>query len=360
MQVIFDNIIYSLQQFGGISVVWNEILKRAVSDASFQKLYLEYPHKDGSAPHAFLPTEDILTPAYRTLERYRSPHYAAPTEPTLFHSSYFRTLPKKNVLNITTVHDLTYHFYVQGLPRLVHLWQEKQAVSRSTGIICVSENTKIDLLRFYPFLNEANIRVIYNGVDSIFTPIATIPDSELPFEPYSYLLFVGNRKTTYKNFNTAVQVAAATHLPLVFVGESLTSQEESYLNEQLGTHWKNYVHSTREQLNLLYNRAFCLLYPSDYEGFGLPIIEAQRAHCPVIAQAISSIPEVAADAAILVPAEKDKQALAASIIEAVNGLKSGQLSRETLIEQGEQNAGRFSWDNTYQQTKQFYQDIYHQ
>ena len=98
--VIYDNIIFSLQRYGGISVVWNELLSRIRADRDIQLTELDY--------RSAMP--------YRLLERYRVPAYA-PQTPTIFHSSYFRVLPRPGVWNITTVHDLTYHFYRKGLPR---------------------------------------------------------------------------------------------------------------------------------------------------------------------------------------------------------------------------------------------------
>ena len=135
MNVIFDNIIFSLQRFGGISVVWNELLQRAQADKELNLTELDYRNER----------------LYRRLERYRIPDYMA-EKPSVFHSSYFRVLPQAGVHNVTTVHDLTYHFYRKGLPKAVHLWEEARALKHSEAIICISENTKRDLFFFYSHL----------------------------------------------------------------------------------------------------------------------------------------------------------------------------------------------------------------
>ena len=309
MNILFDNIIYTLQRYGGISVVWTELLRRARIDKDLQVTELDY-------------TKD-LTP--RFMERYRVPAYKT-QEPTLFHSSYFRVLPDSSVKNITTVHDLTYHFYRHGLAKAVHLWEERRALLHSEAVICVSENTKRDLLRFYPWYKEDNIHVVYNGVGEEFFPIPSV-------EKKGFLLYVGNQNVDYKRFDVAQAVARMTGLELVTASGV-----------------------TREQLNTLYNEALCLLYPSDYEGFGIPVIEAQKAGCPVIAQNASSIPEVIGSNGLMVQHDTP-QRMAQEMAEIVQQLKSR--STQAVIEAGFANAKRFSWDKAYEQTKQVYENIYH-
>lgn len=309
MNILFDNIIYTLQRYGGISVVWTELLRRARIDKDLQVTELDY-------------TKD-LTP--RFMERYRVPAYKT-QEPTLFHSSYFRVLPDSLVKNITTVHDLTYHFYRHGLAKAVHLWEERRALQHSEAVICVSQNTKRDLLRFYPGFKEEKIHVVYNGVGDEFFPIPSV-------EKKGFLLYVGNQNVDYKRFDVAQAVARMTGLELVTASGV-----------------------TREQLNTLYNEALCLLYPSDYEGFGIPVIEAQKAGCPVIAQNASSIPEVIGSNGLMVQHDTP-QRMAQEMAEIVQQLKSR--STQAAIEAGFANAKRFSWDKAYEQTKQVYENIYH-
>lgn len=305
--ITFDNIIFSLQRYGGISVVWTELLNRARADKDLAVTELDY--------------KDQLP--YRTLERYRVPAWT-PTQPTLFHSSYFRICPHPLATNITTVHDLTYHYYRKGMAKAVHLWEEQRALRHSKAVICVSENTKRDLLNCYPWLDEEQIRVVYNGVGDEFFPIPSV-------EKKGYLLYVGNRAVEYKRYDVAQEVARLTGLELV------TASNVS-----------------REQLNIMYNEALCLLYPSDYEGFGIPILEAQKAGCPVIAQNTSSVPEVIGAAGLMVN-HNTAARVAADMAEIVRHL----LSQPTqgIIAAGLENAKRFSWDKTYKQMKQIYSQL---
>ena len=307
LNVVFDNIIYTLQRNGGVSVVWNELLRRARADKDVQCTELDYVEN--------------LTP--RPLERYRIPAYRAEV-PAVFHSSYFRILPQAGVRNVTTVHDLTYHFYRRGLAKAVHLWEEERALRHSEAVICVSENTKRDLLRFYPRFPEERMHVIYNGVSDDFYPLPSV-------EKKGFLLFVGNSTAAYKRYDVAQQVAQRTGLELVTA-----------------------ANVTREELNTLYNEALCLLYPSDYEGFGLPVLEAQKAGCPVIAQNNSSIPEIIGAEGLIVQHDT-LQRMAAEMADIVRQLQSRPTDK--IITAGIENAKRFSWDKTYLQVKEIYRQL---
>lgn len=309
MNIVLDNIIFMLQRNGGISTVWSEHLRRARADVALRLTELDY-------------TEQM---APRFMERYRVPAYKAEA-PAIFHSSYFRVLPQEGVHNVTTVHDLTYHFYRKGLPKAVHLWEEERALRHSEAVICISENTKRDLLRFYPWYPEEQITIAYNGVSDDFYPMKSVKKK-------GFLLFVGNSKAAYKRYDVAQHVAQLAGIELVTA-----------------------ANVTKEELNKLYNEALCLLYPSDYEGFGLPVLEAQKAGCPVIAQNNSSIPEIIGEEGLMIQHDTPER-MAAEMADIVRQL----LLRPTdkIIAAGIENAKRFSWDQSYQQVKKAYENIYY-
>jgi mannosyltransferase len=168
--------------------------------------------------------------------------------------------------------------------------------------------------------------VVYNGVNDIFHPMPSV-------QKKGYLLFLGNSAVEYKRYDVAQEVARLTGLELKIVS-GVSSQE----------------------LNRFYNEALCLLYPSDYEGFGLPILEAQKAGCLVIAQKASSIPEVIGESGWLVKHDT-LQHMAQEMASIIKEIQSR--STQEMVEKGFENAKRFSWDKTYQQTKQVYENIYH-
>lgn len=356
MNIVLDNIIFSLQRFGGISVVWKELEQRAMADPELRVHILDYPAENVHRAMLHIGAEQEVKMQPRWLERYRSPLYWA-KERSIFHSSYFRILHQPEVANITTIHDLTYHYYRSGLARKVHLGQERYALEHSEGIICVSENTRRDLLTHYPKLDEKKVSVIYNGVSASF--IQQECSNLTPYETRGYLLYVGNRSAAYKHFGYAVAVAQKVHLPLVIVGNALSEGERKQLEATLGegNYWVK-VSPTQQELVAIYNHAYCLLYPSAYEGFGLPIVEAQRTGCLVIGQAISSIPEVMGKGGVCVPPEKTDKAVVEAMAEQVEAMLSGRTNTDWLREEGKKNSQRFTWDNTYEQVKQVYQHVY--
>ncbi|WP_195375470.1 MULTISPECIES: glycosyltransferase family 1 protein [Parabacteroides] len=347
-----DGIIFSLQKAGGISLVFAELLNRITEWKSHKCVLLEY--KQGLTSNIcrktlFFPNRLDLDSRLLFLKRYLDVHIHS-SERFIFHSSYYRICKNKHAINITTVHDFIYEYYVTGLPRYIHSWQKNRAIRKSKYIICISESTKRDLLKFLPDVDPKKIKVIYNGVSDDYYPLPVSPREKIYFPPRSYVLFVGSR-AGYKNFNLAMEAVACTTLNVLIVGTPLSSKEKHYL-DKLFSEKRYHVISGIDNslLNIYYNGAYCLLYPSAYEGFGLPVVEAQRAGCPVIAYNSSSISEIIGDTPLLL-----NDLSVNSITQALDTIKE-PLLRSKVVEKGLCNAQRFSWDRMYEEVLQLYKE----
>ncbi|WP_439287810.1 glycosyltransferase family 4 protein [Lonepinella sp. BR2904] len=358
MKLVFDNIIYSLQRSGGGSVYWTELLKR-FSLWNKDNIFFEQKEPNDNIFGKTLVLRDVRTESKWTLwiRRYL-PFNEKIVGKHIFHSSYYRYSSLPNAINVTTIHDFTTERFRKGLAREINLFQKRLAVKKSKGIICISENTKRDLLYFVPNVDESKIKVIYNGVSDDFYFIDQAFDIKVKderfngLENYRYLLYIGHR-TGYKNFNLAVE--AASHFKdkyiLVVIGEAFTEQEKQYVETHLGHHYKQISKLNNQGLNYLYNKAFVLLYPSSYEGFGIPVIEAMKTKCPVIAFKNSSIPEIAGDAGLLYEKED-----VSSIVDGIHKLEDN-VFRESVIEKGLKQSEKFNWDNTAKQYLEFYREL---
>jgi glycosyltransferase involved in cell wall biosynthesis len=360
MFLFLDNIIFSLQNTGGISIVWSEILKRIIINESIDTQIIEFDNAKNNFfrkqinidKSKLLKKKSILL----IIKRYFDINFKF-KEKYIFHSSYYRLAKGNNVINVTTVHDFTYEYFFTGLAKKIHSWQKGRAIKKSNGIICISESTKRDLLRFYPNTSENKIRVIYNGVDKIFKKIDINEsfDKKHQFNDFEYAIYVGDHKSKYKNFEMAVEACKLQNIKLLIIGGGkLVTKDIRFLNSILGfENYKSILNVTSEDLNQYYNRAYCLLYPSAYEGFGIPVVEAQKAGCPVIATYSSSIPEVIADIFLAIENPTPEK-----VAKKMEYLKLDSKERETIIKLGTEKSSVFNWDKTYYETIEFYKHLY--
>lgn len=355
-KIIFDNIIFSLQTSGGISGVWKELITRINEMNDFECSYLEYSNslKNINRNKILISENNLLrtgsSPVF--LQRFINPLVTS-NEKFIFHSSYYRTCRNSNAVNITTVHDFIHEKFRSGLALYINHLQKKRALKNSKAIICISENTKNDLLKYFPNIDKKKIFIVHNGVDSSVFKKLTIPKPTLINNLGKYVLYVGNREQKYKNFISIID-ALKFHpeLNLVLVGGGAPSVKEyESLNKKLIGRIKYLENIDNQDLNILYNFAFALVYPSIYEGFGMPIIEAQSAGCPVIATNCSSISEIAQNTAILTDNGSSTE-----ISNSLELLKNDNI-RNIYVSKGFSNSERFSWDKMAKQIAEIYSTI---
>ncbi|WP_410514280.1 glycosyltransferase family 1 protein [Paenibacillus sp. BR2-3] len=350
LKVIYDNIIFNLQRSGGISVYWKELIERLMSECSIDVDFIEY---SGAEKNIFRKQVKISKNNIRLKSNFPNINFLRyinlsknNDEQTIFHSSYYRTMKGKNIINVVTVHDFTYEKKINTNIGKIHVHQKKKALKNADGIICISENTKKDMIELYPELKNKNIKVIYNG----FNGHDYYPIPEIEFE--NSVIFVGSRKG-YKNFNEVVEIISnLENISLKIVGAQLDQEEVSLLKQKLPNRYTLYKHINNEYLNVLYNKSICLVYLSEYEGFGIPVLEAMSAGCPVIALNKSSIPEVAREAGLLFD-KIDYESIRNTILD----LRENKEFRETQVKNGQKNSKRFSWDKCYHEVLGYYQEL---
>lgn len=341
-----DNIVFHLQRSGGISAYWYELCQRLLPDRDFNCLFYEYTEAPVNIFRQLLDIPaDHRVPLYRPrpLERYLPIKLRQPIG--VFHSSYYRHASIKSAAKqVVTVHDFTYEKMVPGFRKQVHVWQKKQAIANADIVICISENTRKDLCELYPAFARKDIRVIYNGVSEHYYPLS---EKVAPAQPY--ILWVGARDS-YKNFPFAVRwISGLKGYELKIAGAPLSPAEELLLSEKLAGRYSYAGTVDNSTLNLLYNQAACLIYPSSYEGFGIPVIEAMRAGCPVLALNTSSLPEVCGDAGLMA-SHLDPEIMTGL-------LRLVEENRSAIVEKGFAQAAKFSWNKCYEETSRIYKEL---
>jgi glycosyltransferase involved in cell wall biosynthesis len=225
---------------------------------------------------------------------------------------------------------------------------KKRLLEKATKIIDVSKNTKKDIIKVYPHIDESKIEVIYHG-NSI-----QVNENVSVDLPDNYILFVGSRDH-YKNFYFLVEsirdllVKDAT-LKLICAGGGEFKDEEIEFLKRMGI--KEQVEQKyfeEEQLGLFYKNARCFVFPSMYEGFGIPVLESMTCGCPIVLSNTSSFPEVAGEAGIYFDVSS-KEDLMNKIVLVLNNEKF----RNEYILKGIEQAKKFSWEIAASQCLELY------
>ncbi len=282
----------------------------------------------------------------------------------LYHATHYVLPSLVPCRAVVTIHDIIHLLYPEFLPnRLAFLYAQRmirRSLTRGARIIAVSQNTKADLMDYFD-VDGRKIRVIYNGVEDAFRRPVPAAERELWRRrldlPAEYLLFVGNPKP-HKNLPNVLRAFARAHAShgvtasLVCVGaRSGTDFKLRQLAEQLGiaARLRLVGEVPQEALPAIYQGASLFLYPTLYEGFGLPVIEAMAAGVPVVTSNGSALREIAEGYAHLVD-PLDVAAMTAAIVRCL----TDQTHREELIQLGRKRAADFDWDQAAEKTREVY------
>jgi glycosyltransferase involved in cell wall biosynthesis len=307
---------------------------------------------------------------YSMSEQFRIPLAIARERVHLLHEPHYVLPPATRCRTVVTIHDCIHLMFPQYLPGRLASWYARgamwAAIRKADGILTVSEASKRDILKFFD-IPPQRVQVIYNAIDERFLAEPDAERMEHVRQRYQldkpFLLYVGNIKP-HKNLERLVHAYAVARsrglgdLRLVIVGD----QQSKYPPLRQAVHRHRLDKEVRflgfqpyNTLAVFYRLARAFVFPSLYEGFGLPPLEAMACGTPVVTSNVSSLPEVAGGAAVLVD-PYDPESIADGIVRAAND----ETLRAELIRRGLARARDFSWAQSVAAIHRTYMDVLEQ
>ena len=358
LKILFDHQIFSSQVHGGVSKYFAEVIHRLPVNSWEVSAWLsnnEYAYNY----HLFKGIHFIPHIVFRgkgrvmaELGKAYSVYKIQKGNFDVFHQTNFDTYcirPLRDKPMVTTYHDINFLTEMNYNERMVKL--QRMSLERADKVIAISENTKKDMLNYFDIAPE-KIVIIHHGIEKVNIP------TELAGRIYErpYILFVGMRHA-FKNFTRFVQAFGLIadnypELDIVCTRSPFTKDEMALFKELNISDRMYYCIADEVTLNRLYRDALFFVFPSLYEGFGMPILEAMANGCPVTLANASCFPEIAGDAALYFdPMDVDniKQALESMII-------NDEL-RESYKRKGLEHVKAFTWDNCAKKHYQLYQSL---
>lgn len=307
---------------------------------------------------------NIHSKVFSLSEHYKLPFILKEEGIDIFHFPHFYSLFFCACKGVVTIHDLIFSIFPAetSMPgRLYYNLMIKHSLKIAKKIIAVSHNTKRDIMNFFG-IPDAKIEVIYEGIDKIFHPIDDRVVLENIKQKYNidaqFILYVGLKKP-HKNLSRLIRAfglwkRSGRKGKLVIVGKEDVRYSLKPLVEEFGLNnevvFTGYI--PREDLVLLYNAAEIFVFPSLYEGFGLPVLEAMACGKPIIASNCSSLPEIVGDCAVLInPYDIEEMA---NVIKVV--LDDEKLKRD-LSQKALDRSKFFSWSKCAEQTIDVYESV---
>ncbi len=354
MQVAIDtNGLYTTQ--AGVARYIRGLLKglALMRDAEFDFFELGWPVEN----FGYAQPQRALKTAYRELfwARQIAPRILRSQRADLLHSTVSCLIPAAEELRqVLTIHDLAFLRFPNRFRRWQrHSWgQMLKRIPAVDRIICISRFTADEVMRLLD-LPASRLAVVYNGCD--FHPDEPAPVESQPgcAVPPEFFLFVGSLEpgknlALLKDVYALAESRGITLPPLLVVG----ARWEGVASEGKPPHaWQYLGRQPDAVLVYLYRRATALVFPSKYEGFGLPICEAMALGCPVLCSPVASLPEVAGRAALFCDMKPE------AYLEGLQDLTRRPELRSSLIEHGRRQAGAFSWRKCARETKAAYESV---
>tara|TARA_B100000900_G_scaffold369613_1_gene347591 strand:+ start:542 stop:1651 length:1110 start_codon:yes stop_codon:yes gene_type:complete len=365
MKVAFDHHIFTLQSYGGLSryinILAKEFFKKNIEIKAFtgmhqNKYILDLPTGviEGRYIKQYpLKAKKIFYLANHCISQIQIKNW----KPDIIHETYYSALPivKTDAIRVVTVADMIHELFQSHFSKNNRTAKRKrEAFNRADHIFSISNHTKNDLIEIYG-IDKSKISVIHLGVD--VNRFHQQNSDKLNINS-PYILYVGERGG-YKNFDRFIKACAQSktiknNIKILAFGGGAFSHEEILAIRNLGFKENSIMHVAGDDkvLASLYSNAICFVYPSLYEGFGLPPLEAMASGCPVVSSNTSSMPEVINQAGEFFDPSVTEDICCA--IEKV--INSGERRKE-LIELGYKNVNLFSWDKCVSKTIQVYKEL---
>ena len=356
MKILLDPQIFNSQKYGGISRYYTEIFTRLATDNDI--IFPAY-----NVQNIYFNESSLITlrqKAYSFYIRILSKFRIRRIENTNERNSVFfknKVLRQQFDLFVPTYYDSYFINYIGSKPFVLTVYDmihelfpefflndkmvvpnKKYLMEKATRIIAVSENTKKDIINIYPHIDSSKIDVVYHGSSIKVNKIESVT------LPEKYILFVGTR-SNYKNFIFLVHSIAELlkndkELHLICAGGGDFNSIETAMISELGLERqiirKNF---NEDELGYFYNRAICFVFPSMYEGFGIPVLESMTCGCPVVLGKHSSFIEVAGDAGVYFDIDSTED-----LKNKIQSLIEDKSLRNEISLKGLGQAKKFSWE----------------
>lgn len=361
MRIAYDHEVFTSQRFGGISRYFvnltSELLRIGESPRIFAGFHVNEYLKtlDKSilsgtfSPSPMNKGQRLRYRINRNLNRFQVPAW----RPDLIHGTAFNQSQfNRKIPRVVTIYDMIDELYLSDNNLENPTSQaKKDATEKADHVICISENTRSDLIRLFG-TDPEKTSVIHLGIETVTATKNVHSGLEKP-----YLLYVGHR-LGYKNFQKFLNAYAISGLIsdfdiIAFGGDPFHKFEMDGMHAlQIPTDSVRHIAGDDNLLARLYSHARALVYPSLYEGFGLPPLEAMAYGCPVASSNASSLPEVVGNSAICFnPSDIEEMAAALTRVATDESL------RKMLIVSGLHRVKQFSWTKTAAKTNEVYKSV---
>ena len=371
MELTVDGLIYQFQHFGGISRIFTELLPRMCEiDPTLQitiftsgRCRQDIPTHPGIKHQALLPIDDLnrphrlWLPIQQPLRRLLQWTAIDHSKEAVWHSTYLTMPMRWNGPTVITVYDMIHERYPDLFPSPYHerfKRQKRSSVLTADKVICISETTRKDVQSYYG-IDGVKLQTIPLAYNHYFRRLETGDCSQKLLYNRPFILYVG-RRGLYKNFKTLLQAYSVwqrrNEVDLLVVGSNWSDQERRWLADWGCVEQVHLLPGVDDQLlACLYNHAQAFVYPSLYEGFGIPLLEAMACGCPVVASRIPITVEVAGQHPFYFEPTDVDDLLAALDAALAEGRQPAR------VESGIRRAHQHSWDKAAKKTLDVYYSL---